>query len=269
MKKIKITITFICIAAIMTGCAAEGGGLTDLIDGFPQIDTYQEEESIDYTSVNEDEYNLRLIVEAYDIHKERMAEANDESGYYISQYGAEKVWQENYRISFDTVEDMEAVFGSADFKSDFKQMYGIDFDVEKYYSPRNVGAYHYDIDLVVIDNHYYLSINSSDLSGGLEGIIVWGVYQSSQASDVSDIAHLYAQENNDKLNIIETDNGVDVYYFTVTGGCTLFDAMGVRSTEPTTVYLWSQNGVLGIIIRLGEYDEENLDLCVLETHDIS
>ena len=169
MKAIRIIITLICFAAIMTGCSAGGGGLPDLIDGFPQIDTYQEEESVDYTSGNEEEYDLRLITEAYGIHKERMAEANDESGDYMSQYGANKVWQENYRISFDTIEDMEAVFGSAAFKRDFKQMYGIDFDVEKYYSPRNVGADLYDIDLIVIDSHYYLSTISCDLSGGLEG----------------------------------------------------------------------------------------------------
>ena len=77
------------------------------------------------------------------------------------------------------------------------------------------------------------------------------------------------RENNNKLNVIGTDNGVDVYYFTVTGGCTLFDAMGVRSTEPTTAYMWSQDGVLGIIIRLGEYEEENLNLCVFETYEIN
>ena len=269
MKAIKIIITLICIAAIMTGCSAEDGGILDLIDGFPQINTYQEEEPIDYTTIGEDEYDLRLIIEAYDIHKERMAEANDESGDYMSQYGAEKLWQENYLISLDTIEDMEAVFGNPDFKRDFKQMYGINFDVDKYYLPRNVGAGHYDIDLVVIDNHYYLSTNSSDLSGGLEGIIIWGVYQSSQAFDVSDIAQLYAEENNDELHVVATDNGTVVYYFTVTGGCTLFDAMNVRSTEPTTAYMWSQDGVLGIIIRLGEYEEENLNLCVFETYEIN
>ncbi len=278
MKKLKdLLVLLICLVFIFAGCSikdnqdnldeSNDGTILDLIEVIPQNNTYQFKD-IDYASLNEDEYNLRRIMEALDIHEEQMEDADSELGSYVSRYGVDDYWQEDGRISLDTLEDMKTMFSNDQLKVDFALRYGVLFNIDAYSIPSNIGSDYYDIDLIVIDNQYYLSIQGADISGGLENYTGWGVYQTSQTFDIAELAQYYASDKNDELHVATLPSGVDVYYFTVTGGCSLFEAMATASTEPTTAYLWEQDGALGVMIRLGEHKEDNLDLCVLERHEL-
>jgi hypothetical protein len=277
MKKLKGMLILICIVFTFSGCSmkdnqgnldeSNDGSILDLIEVIPQNNTYQFQD-IDYASLKEDEYNLRRIIEAHDIHKEQMKTVDSEPGCYMSQYGADQYWQEDGRISLDTLEDMETMFSNGQFKVDFAMRYGVLFNIDFYSIPANISSHRYDTDLIVLDDQYYMSIQGADISGGLENYTGWGVYQTSQKFDIAELAQFYASEKNDELYMTTLPNGVDIYYFTVTGGCLLFEAMATASTEPTTAYLWEQDDVLGVMIRLGEHKPGNLDLCVLERHEL-
>ena len=277
MRKLKGLLVLIFIVSIFSGCSmkdnqdnldeSNGGSILDLVEVIPQDNTYQFQD-IDYASLNEDEYNLRRIIEAYDIHEEQMEDVDSEPGQYGSQYGVDRYWREDSRISLDTLEDMETMFSNDQFKVDFAMRYGVLFDIDFYSIPANISSHRYDTDFIVLDDQYYMSIQGADISGGLENYTGWGVYQTSQKFDIAELAQFYASDKNDELYLTTLPNGVDVYYFTVTGGCSLFEAMATASTEPTTAYLWEQDDSLGVMIRLGEHKEENLELCVLERHEL-
>ena len=251
MKRILIILFSLYIIFSATAC---GGGSAQ----------YDDPTTPNIALAGSDEFNIRVVIEAdsfYTAFPSGQQKIVDVKKYGVDQYTQYRNW-----ISFENLEDMETVFKSTDFRKDFNDIFGIIFDIDDYYLPQKIENDVYGISLYVINQNYYLSIGSGEFNEDLSMKYFWNVFDTSQDVDAQETAQFYANEDGLELKSAKLPDGNDVNYFTAEKGCSLFTGMNWVADQPATAYLWEQDGVLGVIICMGEHKDENFDLCVLERH---
>jgi hypothetical protein len=78
----------------------------------------------------------------------------------------------------------------------------------------------------------------------------------------------YSGVDGQELSSVTTSNGTLVYTMSTDEGSVFFQDIGVRTSILITAYIWQQDNVIGVLVLPGEFSEKNLDLCVLEKHEI-
>ena len=222
-------------------------------------------EFVDYRKVSSEEYRIRSVIEADRMYsldapyeKDVIKEVNKYGLKYYSMMG---------KPMFSTIESMESALQNKDFKQDFYKETGIDYDIEAYYLPSAFPADSMAI-LLPLRGVPYLQITGFRYTDDSNFFtIVWGIYSAPDMPDVIDIAEFYANLNGLEVESSSTAVGT-VFHFTSGNGGAFFEKFSVRTNDPATAYLWQQDNVIGVIILPGEHKPENLDLCVLEKHEL-
>ena len=263
MKKIRfwLVIVLACVISftilLCTGCGAEK---TQTV---PETEPSGMEEAVDTENAEANKNPLRSIIEAVD-------NALDQDTYDLEIYNVEQYGINNYSrlgnlVIFDKLEDMVTVLENSDFQKDFYDEYQFN-SPEYYYLSGNVDLPNYIAHLLVEDGHYYLSIRGSQNDQNLRAVME--IFDAQQEFDVREVAQLYADLDSKELVAAKRADGQDIYYFITSGESEILDAMGVISADPVAVYFWKQEGILGVLITLGEHEDENLDMCKLEKHEL-
>ena len=173
---------------------------------------------------------------------------------------------------FNTLEDMETVFSNPEFLEDYYNEYGFALNIDTYYMlPVSIRTqYEHEpivIILVVIDrghNFYF----SGGLINGSE-YINWGMFDVEKRVTLDTVVDFYARKDDLQVQCANLDNGNTVYYTSSDKrDCTLFNDMGVTTSNMITAYLWEQDGIIGVVIVPGEHKDENFNMCIFERHMI-
>jgi hypothetical protein len=220
---------------------------------------------IDYDALSQDEFDMRLALEFVNIYRESLSGKNvkaDEG----KKYGIYNFWRVEDLYYFDTLEDMKTVFHNEDFRQFYASKYHQD-TVKGYYIPKNTGGKLFAICLVAKQNGYHFQIDAFGTDE--EKFIKWFVYDIQGEKESKEIIEFYAGLDNLEVGNASNSNGDNVYY--VTGKpCDLFYAVAIppSNTITYTCYIWDQDGVIGAVVVAGEHKPGNLDLCVLERHEL-
>ena len=274
MKKRFILVTALLIVmSIISGCGVNYASKKDiedmnafeLIHEMTQGDPYQPIE-VDYENMGRDEYIIRSVVEASaifrDNHKNGFNEEED-----LKKYGISRFRRLDNLVLFDNLEDMKTVISNKQFQDDYFLLFGIHFKPDAYYLPVSLGIESDDIDIYAMDDRYYFSIIGSEIKGGFDYLVIWGVFDTSQDIDARETAQLYADLCDAELKTQRMPDGNTVYYYSGMRSI-LIEDMGLCTKDIATAYLWEQDGVLGVIVWNGEHNEDMFDFCVLERNEL-
>lgn len=271
MKKIVTLCILFCTVIIMTSCginepqntATKGNDTLNMIHKAAAIETYIPIPSgYRYDSMDERDFKIRAVVEAHEMDTFITGGNSNDKEDDVSKYGISDYWRNGNWINFKNPKNMMTVFSNQDFRKDFYKIYDIKFDIDGIYVTPNLYADTYSSNLVVLDKNYYLGMQGCRLNDRT----MWMVFQSSQDIDLKVTAQLYAKLDGLDLKEAQTSDGNTVFYMTSSKKCILFTAIGLIPNSPTTAYLWKQDNALGVLVNVGEFSEDNLELCKLEKH---
>jgi hypothetical protein len=278
MKKSSIVFMFVLVGILLCGCMDTSNtqpqsGLYSELKALPESGELKEN-VMDYSSMSEEEYNARVVLNAGDMYGDLLDYRYKDKisyGEYEIKYGIEDYFQVDCMYGFNTLEDMETVFTNPDFLSDYQKTYGFKLNIDSYYMlPASLRTQYENevlvITLVVIDGGHNFYLSGGNFTG--TDTIIWRVLHVEDRVTLNTVAEFYAQKDNLQLQHASLEDGRTVYYMSSDKGCTLFEDMDVSTSNMTTAYLWEQDGVTGVLIVQGEHKDENLGMCILEKHEI-
>jgi len=219
----------------------------------------------DFSIYSKEEIEIRSTFEFLNIYLDSLKNKTINKEENENKYGINNFWRMNDFIHFNSMEDMATVLSNKDFQEDFFKKNSIPIIIN-YYLPSGMEPRFNAIGLLAKDGKRYFDILGMGTTG--DEYKQWGVYDIQGRKTLKEILSFYAALDDLTMNSVKTNNGYTVYYFPYEDS-TLFCAIGFPYTDkPYTAYIWEQEGVIGVLILSGEYSSENLDLCVLEKHDL-
>ena len=234
---------------------------------------YQRElEVVDYNSISPKEYRIRSAIEFVGINNYRVVKAGQDPDAIlkvdVSKYGIDNYCSYGDLVMFRTYDDMIAVINNKDFQTDLRENYGFGYTPIAYYLPKFLGEDYSERSFVPLDDKYHFIIYGYEYTEDKNYYKdVWAVFDVQDSPSAEEIAQFYADL--DDLQLKRDEGPTDtVYHFTSENGSAFFEKFGIETNDPATAYIWAQDGVLGVIILPGEHKPENLDLCVLEKHEL-
>lgn len=270
MKKHIILSLLFCAALILSGCDVNKVQDTehtptvsstinrDEILG--EIKDLIKNANVDYSGVSGEEYRIRSVIEAPGIYDYNKNDRFNEQEFHENKYGINDFVRLDDWFIFNNFKSMDTVLHNKDFQTDFNKKYGIG-PPESYSMPSYIIWDSFISDLLYMHQKYYFSIQGTELDKLIRA--GWGVYYCSEHIGAEDIANLYARLDGLELKSKLSEYGNTVYYFTADNGCTLFKGMAIETHEPTTAYIWEQEGFIGVLAVSGEYNEDDLSYCKL------
>lgn len=259
MKRSITLLLIILIGIQLVGCAS-----------IPKIEakerlTGHEYINTDFSIYNNDEIEIRSTFEFLNIYLNSLKNKTINKEENGNKYGIKKFWRMNDFIHFNDLEDMATVLNNKDFQKDFFKKNNVSI-IKNYYLPSDLEARFNAIGLLVKDGKRYFDILGMGTIG--DEYMQWGVYDIQGRKTLKEILSFYSALDDLTMNSDKADKGYTVYYFPFKES-TLFCAIGFPSTDkPYTAYIWEQDGVIGVIILPGQHKPENLELCVLEKHEL-
>lgn len=264
------------ISQVSTPQVSPAGGLptpyeVEALGDYVNNPYQRDPEVVDYNALSPVEYRIRSVIEFVSMHNSRIGHIEDLDDIQeidVDKYGIKNYCQYGNLVIFRTFDDMRMVLQNSDFRADLYKKYGVNFEPNAYYLPAYLNEDNSGITFLPNDNKYYLLLYGYEYTeDGDYYKDVWAVYNVQDIPGTDEIAQFYAG-----LNDLETESDTgpagEVFHFTAKSGCAFFEKFGVETNDPATAYIWEQDGVIGVIILPGEHKPENLDLCVLEKHEL-
>ncbi len=228
----------------------------------------REWEEVDYNAISKEEYRIRSVIEFSQIKSSQNDTGDDVIIKGIAKYGVEKYYAIGDVPAFLDVDDMETVLKNKDFLEDFVKNTNTVFEPESYSVPAKIETDVFSATLVALDGTPHFQMYGRKMSGdGDYYSAVWAVFSVANPPKAIEIAQFYA-DLNDLTLVISNGSVGPVCYFTSQNGGSFFEKFSIETNEPATAYIWEQDNVIGVIILPGEHKPENLDLCVLEKHEL-
>jgi hypothetical protein len=279
MKKSIIVFMFVLVGILLYGCMDTNNtqthtSLYDELKALPESER-PNRHTINYSSMSEEEFNARVVIRAGRMYGDLTDyRYRNKIGYmkYEKKYGIDDFAQLDCMYWFLTLEDMEVVFKNHEFLEDYFHEYGFELNIDSYHTlPISIRTqYEHEplvIALVVIDGGHHFYFSGGLISGSTS--ISWGMFDVEKRVTLDTVVDFYARKDDLKIQYASLDNGNAVYYTSSDkSDCTLFNDMGVTTSNITTAYLWEQDGIIGVVIVPGEHKDENFDMCIFEKHMI-
>jgi hypothetical protein len=219
----------------------------------------------DFSIYSESELELRAPFEFVRMYKHGLKGTEAQLLKEEQMYGIEYYWRMNDYILFQNLSDMETMFSNPDFKEDYFNEYHRS-PLDYYCIPQKSDARYIGISLITTDDKRYFSIEAINIED--DQFIQWATYDMRERHLLEEILSFYASLDDLTIERIETGKGYAVYYSPFKES-TLFCAIEFPYTDKSyTAYIWEQYGVIGVMLLPGEHKPENLDLCVLEKHEL-
>jgi len=225
-------------------------------------------EVVDYSALSAASYRIRSVIECSRIYSSNEAVEQSDIIDGENKYGIEHFCAIKDEPFFYSVEDMRTVLKNSDYKSELKNNTGVSLSLKEYCIPAYIPMEYFMGTLCPLDKKANLQLYGENyMEDGNYYSAVWSTFFISDMPGADEITQLYAALNNLQMKSDDGPKGT-VYHFTSKNGCAFFEKLGVETNDPATAYIWEQDGVLGVIILAGDYNPENLNLCVLEKHDL-
>lgn len=228
----------------------------------------RERDRVNYDTISPEEYRIRSTIEFSRINESRAGNVDEDIINGIKKYGIDNYYAINDFPVFFDVADMKTVLRNEEFLSDFHKNTGVTFQSNSYSLPGKISIENFSATLVELDGvpHFQLyGMQTTD--DGNYYAMVWAVFSVPGGPDANEIAQFYADI--DGLEVLSDEGPTStVYHFSSDDGCAFLEKFGIETNDPATIYIWEQDGVIGVIILPGEHKPENLDLCVLEKHEL-
>ncbi len=261
-------IVCVCMVMGVISCSNHNGeGVTlvktaekearDLLEGFLRL---------------AEENQVRAVIEAPELYKDEdsftfseIAE-NGNSEQYINNtkwYGTDHFEIDESLITINGLEAFQIMFMNAEFKSDYSSQYGISL-IKQYYLPKAIQKDDCMISLLSHEEDYFFRIIGTEVGSDT----AFGAFSTRGGVDALEVASVYA--NMAKLNLYSAMGQKNkVYFFTTSTGSAPISIFDLETENKTrTIYFWEQENALGVLVVTGKHTEENLELCVLEKHEL-
>ena len=219
---------------------------------------------VDYSSMSDEEYQKRWVFDAVNMYNNEIRKEDKFADTSGEKYGVKYVSERGGSLQIGSVDDLCVVLTNDDFKNKLS-IYQID-PILKYYLPTYLSLDIVDIQFLMLTQHYYFNIEGCEFKDDKN--IYWAVIDAPVRESVYDSLMYFTKLDGLTLNTGNNKNGDTVYYFSGKNGPAFFETMGIMNADLHTAYVWEQDGVIGVIILPGEHKAENLDLCVLEKHEL-
>jgi hypothetical protein len=277
MKRILPILIIFFMLISLAGCSSNVSDVeptpTSFLDFLHAVVSLDESDSheLDNSALNEDEYRLRRVINSLSMYKEGKGNQYEVDTGYIKKYGIDNFTRSDDWYSFQSIEDMTTVLRNPDFQQDFFELYEYNLGIDAYYLPLSslMEKYSADINsikLIVWEDDYNLTY---DVGGYKDhSFFSCDIYYTKSTVDLKKLMEFYAGVDGQELYSAVSDNGTLVYYMSTDEGSVFFEDVGTLTDSIITAYIWQQDKVIGVMIWPGEFSEENLDLCVLERHEI-
>ena len=278
-KYIFVILAVMCLIA--AGCekqtAAEitelSGGLPtpnsgDTLSDYGQSVYGREREEVDYDRISEDEYRIRAVIETKGLRYHKNPPDEDKLLRGVEKYGVSTYNSIDDIVMFSDVDSMKIILQNKNFLLDYEKETGIPFKPDAFYLPKSFEVDRFIGTLIALDNKPYFELFGRVYTEDKDYYsAMWSVYAVPDGPSAKEIASFYAKVDGLKCTADE-GKAATVYHFTASNGCAFFEKFGVETNDSATAYFWEQNNVIGVIILPGEHKPENLDLCVLEKHEL-
>ena len=282
IKRIIPIVLLLGMLVILTGCGADSLQNSAIVSEKPTPTSFLDflhaelspgsftSHGLDNRTLSEEECRLRRVINSGSMYQEIKGQEYevevDGEKYGIADFARNDDW-----YNFINISDMVTVFKNVNFQQDFYDLYSYNLGLDAYYLPSQTLIEKYNTtespsNLVVWDEDYNLSTGMSGYKD--HSYILCDMFYTRNEVDLEALMDFYVGIDGLELNSAISSNGTDIYYIYAEDGCVLFEDAGLQTNRPTTGYIWKQDNVISVFILPGEFSEENLDLCVLEKHEI-
>lgn len=211
-------------------------------------------------TVGEDEYRLRFVIEARTINSQKEVwRMEDEQ--VLDKYGVEDALLFNDLYENIDLSKLRILLDNKDFLDTFENEYG--YRVKSYHLPKNAEPSQSNVLLGIVEDEFYFAIAGEQSEEKEADIYLeFVVIETTHSVSINELAKCYAEMDDLRVETAQA-NGNSIFYFSGMGTSDLFYILR-PANEMKSIYLWEQDGVIGILAIPGEHTEENLDRCILE-----